>query len=189
MLGLVFVCHSANIRVREGSVIKQVIETLIKLAGLEAGKIDGIIRRHPLFGNEIHIDEELSNLTDSLDLYLRNQKSMKEYPAISKHTRSELQASLNHCLSILWRMAHGEKLGYAYNEKYLRNIIKEVTRVMVEAVQLTNNHKLISGDAYKLLYPLMTLNQRRRFQTKQAPIVAYLRVLSRRPQPLLSPAA
>jgi hypothetical protein len=155
--------------------------TLARLTGVDIEKAAQVVRKHPVYGDEIHIDEELINLHETAEHYLQTLGSLKSYPTMEIHLKKELQAMTFHCLGMLWRMIKGQKLPLEYDERDLKYGVRELTRALIEIVQKTGKSKLVDAKAYTTLYPFMTLKQRHRFEKKKSIIVSRLRVLRGRP--------
>jgi hypothetical protein len=156
-------------------------KALARLANINIDKATQYVRRNPLFGDEIHIDDELVNLQEGLHHYFMAAHTLKQFPSLDKHTNDELRAILVHCVGLIGRMATGKPLPRSYTKDDTKQAIKELCRTLVSTVMRTGHVRHVDQEVIDILRPYMTITQRRYFEKTRSHVVAYWRMATRTP--------
>lgn len=138
--------------------MKLALKKLAKLSAVDMKRATGTKRHHPLWNEEIHIEEELINLDESLATHRVAQETLKKYPSIHSHLLREQRDILNHCIGLVARMLKGDKLPREYSEADVTYALTRLTRLVVaEALRVG---KEIDRDVLEVLKPFLSLRQR-----------------------------
>lgn len=96
------------------------------------------LRNNPLFGNEIHIDEELINLEEMIRTYWQSDLAFKKkYPALHRHLATERYESLKHTIGLIVRMIGGKPLPFEYSKSDCDYALRRLARLTVFELQAT----------------------------------------------------
>lgn len=137
---------------------KAALKAVSKLTRIDLVSAAQTKRHNPILDSEIHIEEELINLQESLDSYYAAGDTLQQYPKIRKHIAQEKRAITKHCIGMLVRMMHGRKLPHAYSQQDIEYALGKLVQLVVEEARKTN--KRIDDDAMEVLRPFLTVRQR-----------------------------
>jgi hypothetical protein len=161
--------------------MSMLITTIAKLARIDPDKAGKAIRRHPVFGDEIHIDEELINLREAMQHYIDAGKAVKQYPAVEKHLRNEVKTIFTHCIGLVQRMIDGKPLPHSYTNDDIDAAIKQLIRILVDVGLANGRLQMCSRRIVAMLEPYMTFRQRSRLQESRFAPFSYFKAALRRP--------
>ena len=115
-------------------------------------------RYNPILDSEIHIEEELINLKETLDSYYAAGGTLRRYPKIRLHVLQERRIILQHCIGLVERMLHGRKLPYKYTVQDIDHAVRRLVQLMVNDAHRTGRQ--IDTDSIAVFRPFMTVRQR-----------------------------
>lgn len=138
--------------------MKHALVKLAQLSAVDMKRATASSRRHPLWDEEIHIEEELINLDESLTTHRVAEDTLREYPSMYKHLLKEQRAILNHCVGLIARMIKGDNLPRSYSEADTTYALTRLTRLIVaEALRVGRQ---IDEEVLEALKPFLSLQQR-----------------------------
>ena len=143
--------------------VKIEIRALSRIVGIDVDDAEKTIRKNPLFGDEIHINEELINLDESLKHYLAAAPTLKKYPKLEKHLKQELKSILTHCLGLIVRMSRRRSVPFSYDEDTVKWSVTRLCRTIVDGAIYARKARRLDRDAVEVLYPLLSVKQRAYF--------------------------
>jgi hypothetical protein len=120
------------------------------------------VRQNPLIESEIHIDEELINLKESLDAYHAAGATLKDYPSIRAHILHERRTIMQHCIGLVVRMLYGKRLPHDYNENDIDYAVRRLVRLVV--IDARRAGLRIDRDIMEVFQPFLTVRQRIRMR-------------------------
>jgi len=139
--------------------LNQALHAVAKLANINLGQAEKVVREHPILGEEIHIDEELINLEESLASNRAANHSLKEYPKLYRHIVREQRQMLKHCFGQLTRMMQGRRLPRKYSDKDTEYALGKLIQILIgEALRIG---KPIDSETLNVVKPFLTLRQRK----------------------------
>jgi hypothetical protein len=134
------------------------LKAIAKLTRIDIRSAEQTTRQNPILESEIHIEEELINLQESLDTYYTAGDTLRSYPKIRSHFLQERESILKHCIGLVERMLHGRKLPYSYTAGDVDHAIKRLVQMVVEDSRRTGRR--IDRDIMDIFLPFMTVRQR-----------------------------
>lgn len=134
------------------------LRAIARLAQIDIGSAAVTIRQNPILESEIHIEEELINLQESLDTYYTAGDTLRSYPKIRTYFLLERDAILRHCIGLTVRMLRGRRLPYSYNAADIDHAIRRMIQLIVEDCRRTGRR--IDHDMMEIFKPFMTVRQR-----------------------------
>jgi hypothetical protein len=145
----------------EGSSINMNSTTLKAIARLT--RIDPALavrskRHNPILDSEIHIEEELINLKESLDSYHAAGETLREYPKVHAYVAREKRAIMKHCLGLLIRMSRGRVMPRPYTRAEADDALRRFVRLVVDETHRTG--RKLPDDILPALRPYLTMRQR-----------------------------
>ncbi len=141
--------------------MKQALEAVAKVVGINLEEAAKITRKQPLFNEEIHIEEELINLEEAIKTYHVAAVTLKQYPKMQKHARGERRLIMVHCIGLISRMIKGHKLPREYTEQDTQFAIHKLVSLLVNDAQKLG-YKLHKSEIEKMV-PYMTFWQKYQF--------------------------
>lgn len=138
--------------------MKVALKAIAQLAEVDLNEATTIVRRNPLLEEEIHIDEELINLEETIVSNRVASESLRSYPTVRKHLLVEQRVMLKHCFGQIARMMQGRRLPRRYTEKDITFATTKLVRLIVnEALRVG---KAIDDDVLEAIKPFLTIRQR-----------------------------
>lgn len=128
------------------------------MANVNIQEAVGIVRRNPLLGEEIHIDEELINLEEAVAA-TRVSDTMNEYPEVRNFLIRDQRQMLKHIIGQLARMMQGRHLPRSYTEEDTMHALGRLIRLLVDEKMLRG--KEIERPTLQIVEPFLSLHQRR----------------------------
>ncbi len=141
---------------------KLALRAIARLAKIDITSAAKTTRTNPILDSEIHIEEELINLKESLDSYYTAGDTMRKYPKIQSHFLREREAILKHCIGLTERMLRGRKLPFSYTASDVDQSIRRMINLIVEDYH--RNGRQIDGDIMDAFRPFMSVRQRVRMR-------------------------
>lgn len=115
-------------------------------------------RTHPLWEEEIHIEEELINLQEAFETHAAADQSLARYPQMRRYLLREQRNILRHCIGLIARMQKGRRLPRQYDQQDTEYALTKLIRLLVgEALRV---NKQIDDEILEILSPFLTLRQR-----------------------------
>ncbi|HSH55920.1 MAG TPA: hypothetical protein VK983_03780 [Candidatus Limnocylindrales bacterium] len=115
-------------------------------------------RHNPILDSEIHIEEELINLQESLDSLYAAGDTLQQYPKIKSHISQEKRQITKHCIGMIIRMMHGRALPRSYTQKDIEFALAKLVQLVVDEARRTG--KRIDEDMIQVFRPFLSLRQR-----------------------------
>lgn len=138
--------------------LKVELKAVAQLADLDMKTALVSTRRHPLWEEEIHIEEELINLQEAFETHAAADESLTQYPKLRRHLVREQRTILRHCVGLIARMQKKQRLPREYDEQDLTYAITKLTRLLItEAMRVD---KKIDEEIIEILRPFLSLKQR-----------------------------
>ncbi len=137
---------------------KIALRAVARVAGIKISEAVRFKRYNPLFGEELHIDEELINLEEALRSYQKATETIDNYPKIRKHLLRERKAILKHCLGLVARMLYGHRLPREYQPRDINYAIRKITQLLVDDARQTGY--TLTASTIEALRPFMSWRQR-----------------------------
>ncbi|HSH18740.1 MAG TPA: hypothetical protein VK978_05150 [Candidatus Saccharimonadales bacterium] len=135
--------------------------TLLAVAKLT--RIDPVVaaksRRHnPILDSEIHIEEELINLKESIDSYNAASETLQQYPKVQAHITREKRAILKHCIGLALRMLHGRNLPRPYGREDVEHAVRRLVQLIVFETRARGQR--LDDELMARFRPFLTVRQR-----------------------------
>jgi hypothetical protein len=141
---------------------KTALRAVAQLGHIDIPSSVRVVRRHPLFDDEIHIEEELINYQEAVQAY-HAMNTLQDYPEIRAHVAQEKRLILKHCVGMLVRMMYRKRLPQHYTEEDTVFATKKLLRLVVE--DSYKGGKRIDPRVINSIWPLITWRQR--FQLRE----------------------
>ncbi|HEX8181988.1 MAG TPA: hypothetical protein VF575_00125 [Candidatus Saccharimonadales bacterium] len=138
--------------------LKLALKAIARLGRIDMASAKRIKRQNPLLETEIHIEEELLNLQESLDTYHTAGDTLRSYPTMQSHFLREKESILQHCVGLVARMLGGRKLPYSYTAKDADRAVRRLIQLLVEDARRSGRR--IDNDIMEIFVPFMTVRQR-----------------------------
>ncbi len=138
--------------------MKRELLAVAKMANVNIQEAAGIVRRNPLLGEEIHIDEELINLEEAVAA-TRASEDLHEYPVVRQHLIRDQRQMLKHCIGQIARMIHGRRLPRQYSQQDTIQALTRLIRLLVD--EKLQRGKQIERSTLQIVEPFLSLSQRR----------------------------
>lgn len=141
---------------------KLALKAVASLARIDVQTAAQTVRQNPILETEIHIDEELINLKETLDSYYAAGGTIRRYPSVRLHVLRERRDILRHCIGLIDRMLRGRKLPHSYSVKDIDRAIRHLVQLMIEDCRRTGRQ--IDQDLIEIFRPFMSVRQRVHFR-------------------------
>ncbi len=115
-------------------------------------------RHNPILDSEIHIEEELINLQESLDSFYAAGETLEQYPKVRSHIAREKRAITKHCIGMIVRMMHGRALPHPYTQQDIQFALQKLVQLVVDEACRTG--KRIDRDMMEVFRPFLSVRQR-----------------------------
>jgi hypothetical protein len=115
-------------------------------------------RHNPILDSEIHIEEELINLQESVDSLHTAGDALRDYPKMYSHISREKRAILKHCIGLIARMVYGKELPRPYDKEDVDYAIRKLIRVVMLEAQRTG--RKIDDATLAKFRPFLSVRQR-----------------------------
>lgn len=137
---------------------RSVVRAIARLTHIDPVAATRSKRHNPILDSEIHIEEELINLQESLDSLATAGDTLKEYPKVYSYISREKRAIMKHCLGLVIRMLHGRTLPRAYTKDDIDFAMKRLVQLIV--LEAERAGKRIDEDLMAVFRPFLTVRQR-----------------------------
>lgn len=137
---------------------KAALKAVAKVAHIDLVAAIRTKRHNPILDSEIHIEEELINLRETLDSYYTAGDTLQKYPKIYSHVVQEKQEIMRHCIGLVVRMMHGKQLPRTYSKEDIDYAIQRLVQMIVEEAYRTG--KRIDAEVMEIFKPFLTVRQR-----------------------------
>lgn len=138
--------------------MKQALDAVAKLANVDLHAAASTVRHNPILGEEIHIEEELINLEESLVGNRAADDSLKKYPKMHLHVVREQRLMLKHCFAQLNRMIQGRRLPRKYSRKDTEYAMSKLVQILIGEALRVGKH--IDKETLETVKPFLTIKQR-----------------------------
>jgi hypothetical protein len=160
--------------------VKQALEAIAKITDIDIEQAAAMCRRHPLFDEEIHIEEELINLEEAVKAYTVaiESKALKHYPHLRRHLLVDCRLTLVHTIGLVVRMLRKQDLPRKYSEDDIKFAIHKIVRLVIADARRTNRR--LNDEIINATRPFMSLKQQLIFRQEHSlnPL-GYIRILQR----------
>jgi hypothetical protein len=137
---------------------KSALKAIAKITHIDLVSALQSKRHNPILDTEIHIEEELINLKESLDTYYAAGETLQKYPAVHLHVAREKRAILKHCIGLVIRMMHGRTLPRPYTKQDIDYAVRRLVQLIVEEARRAG--KRIDDDIMAIFRPYLSVRQR-----------------------------
>lgn len=138
--------------------MKQALAKLAQFQRIDLRNVINVKRRHPLWNDEIHIEEELINLEESIHIQRVGADTLKQYPKIHEHVKKEHRIILKHCIGLVSRMLQKEQLPRDYTDADTLFALTRLIRIVVSESLLAG--RKIDSEILTVIRPFLSLKQR-----------------------------
>lgn len=135
-----------------------VLKAVARLTHVDIRDAVSIVRKNPILGDEIHIEEELINLEEAISTYHLAGSSLDAYPDMKQHLLREKRLVLKHCIGLIARMIQGKELPRAYTVVDVNNAVRRLVRLVVRDAERANIR--IDDEVMRVMHPLLSFRQR-----------------------------
>lgn len=151
---------------------KTALKAVAVLAHVDIPSATRVVRRHPLFDDEIHIEEELINYQEAVEAY-HAMNTLQDYPDIRAHVAQEKRLILKHCVGMVVRMMYRKKLPQQYTTEDTDFATKKLLRLVIE--DSYKEGKRIDPRILNSIWPMITWRQRFQLRDRGRLVVGKLR--------------
>lgn len=137
---------------------KLALKAVASMARIDIRTAANSTRHNPILDSEIHIDEELINLKETLDSYHAAGGTLRRYPKVRLHVLKERRTILQHCIGLVERMLNGRKLPFSYTAADIDDAVRRLVQLMVDDARATG--RKLDEDIVDVLKPFMSVRQR-----------------------------
>lgn len=137
---------------------KAALKAIAKITRIDLMSAIKTKRHNPILDTEIHIEEELINLQESLDSYYTAGETLREYPKMYAHISREKRAIMKHCIGLVVRMMHGRKLPRQYTKQDVDYALRRLVQLIV--LESRRAGRRIDDDIMEIFRPYLTMRQR-----------------------------
>lgn len=137
---------------------RSVIRAIARLTRIDPVVATRSKRHNPILDSEIHIEEELINLQESIDSLATAGDTLKEYPKVYAYVSREKRAITKHCIGLVVRMLHGRTLPRPYTRDDIEYALRRLVQLVVFEARRAG--KRIDDDQMALFRPFLTVRQR-----------------------------
>ncbi len=137
--------------------IKPALRAVAQVVGVDTKQAAKVIRRQPLFDEEIPLEEELINLEETIKSYHVAFATLKNYPAMRQHAKKERRLIMMHCIGLVSRMLKGLKLPREYTAKDIEFAVHKLVSLLVDDAQSVGYK--IDDSLLKCMRPYMSWRQ------------------------------
>jgi hypothetical protein len=115
-------------------------------------------RHNPILDAEIHIEEELINLQESVASLAAAGDTVHKYPKMYSYISREKRAIMKHCIGLVARMICGKSLPRPYTKADIDEALRKLVQLIV--LEMRRTGRQIDDDVMQLLRPFLTVRQR-----------------------------
>lgn len=134
------------------------LKHLARLSAIDIKRAIVTKRRHPLWNEEVHIEEELINLDESLATYRAAEDTLQHYPKMRGHIVREQRVILHHCVGLIARMVKGESLPREYTDVDTTYAFTRLTRLVI--AEMLRVGRPMDKEMLDALKPFLSMRQR-----------------------------
>lgn len=159
---MIYFVYFRLVLIKEGKPLmrmyKLALKAIAKLTQIDIQAAAKTTRYNPILDSEIHIDEELINLQESIDTYHTAGDTLQKYPKVRAHILRERCTILKHCIGLIERMLRGRKLTHTYSPEDIDYAVRRLISLIVADARRADQR--IDDEIMEVLRPFMTLRQR-----------------------------
>jgi hypothetical protein len=137
---------------------RSVIRAIARLTHIDPVLAMRSKRHNPILDSEIHIEEELINLQESIESLVSAGDTIKEYPKVYSYISREKRAITKHCIGLVVRMLHGRALPRPYTKDDIDFALRRLVQLIVCEAERAG--KRIDDDLMAVFRPFLTVRQR-----------------------------
>jgi hypothetical protein len=137
---------------------RRVIRAMARLTHIDPEVALSSKRHNPILDREIHIEEELINLKESLESLATASDSLRDYPKMYQYIAREKRAIMKHCFGLVVRMMHGWALPRPYTKDDIDFAVRRLIQLIVSEAQRAG--KRLDEDVLDAFRPFLTVRQR-----------------------------
>lgn len=135
------------------------LKAIAKLAGVNMQRAAKVVRKNPLLREEVHIQESLVNLEESLESFKAAEGTLDRYPNVRVHVLKEQRLILHHCIGSIFRMLQGEhSLPAPYTDKEIARYLTRLIRLVVGETMRSSDK--IDNEVLEIVSPYLNWHQR-----------------------------
>jgi hypothetical protein len=136
----------------------KVLRTVAKVAQIELVTAVKSKRHNPILDAEIHIEEELINLQESVASLAAAGDTVHRYPKMYSYIAREKRAILKHCIGLVTRMVYGKNLPRPYTRADVDHALRKLVQLIV--LEAKRAGRQLDDDIMATLRPFLTVRQR-----------------------------
>jgi hypothetical protein len=136
----------------------KVLRTVAKVTQIDLVTAVKSKRHNPILDAEIHIEEELINLQESVASLVAAGDTVHQYPRMYSYIAREKRAILKHCIGLVARMVHGKSLPRPYDEADLDHSVRKLVQLIV--IEAKRAGRQFDDDIMAVFRPFLTVRQR-----------------------------
>jgi len=133
------------------------LKAIARLTRIDLASATQFGRHNPILDSEMHIEEELINLKESLDTYYAAGDTIHKYPKMYDYVNRERRDITKHCLGLLIRMAEGRRMPRPYTEADFEDALKRFVRLVVGEAHRAG--RTLPEDLLAIFRPYLTIRQ------------------------------
>jgi hypothetical protein len=137
---------------------KGALRAIARLTHINLKQAAMMVRQNPLLGDEIHIEQELVNLEEAIKTYQMAGETLDHYPEMRAQMIHEKRLILKHCIGLVLRMIHGNRLPHPYSEDDTQTATKRLVQLVVSDVH--RNGVVIDGELLTAIRPFVSWRMR-----------------------------
>lgn len=115
-------------------------------------------RHNPILDAEIHIEEELINLQESVESLAAAGDTVHRYPKMYSYISREKRAIMKHCIGLVARMLYGKKLPRPYTKADIDEALRRLVQLIV--LEKRRSGRQIDDELMEVFRPFLTVRQR-----------------------------
>lgn len=115
-------------------------------------------RHNPILDAEIHIEEELINLQESVASLAAAGDTVHRYPKMYSYIAREKRAILKHCIGLVARMVHGKNLPQPYTKADIDHALRKLVQLIV--LESKRAGRQLDERTMATFRPFLTVRQR-----------------------------
>ena len=137
---------------------KGALRAIARLTHINLRQAAMVVRHNPLLGDEIHIEQELVNLEEAIKTYQMAGETLNQYPEMRAQMIHEKRIILKHCIGLVLRMIHGNRLPRPYSEDDTHTATKRLVQLVVSDIH--RNGVAIDGELLTAVRPFVSWRTR-----------------------------
>lgn len=136
----------------------QTLRAIAKLTQIDLVAAIKSKRHNPILDSEIHIEEELINLQESVSSLVAAGDTVHKYPKMYSYISREKKDITRHCIGLVARMMYGKALPRPYTKADIDHALRRLVQLIV--LETRRAGRQIDADLMVIFRPFLTVRQR-----------------------------